>query len=295
MKNVLYNSTKGFLKNHKKLSFVLSHGGLHIAVLSFLILVLGTLVFFYWKSQPEYRVSECKVELLDAKRTEYHELKRLRLFIKNENGVDRINVSAQYTPQRSLSAYLTNDADTINFPSGRVKWHWYNSKATNANSDLEDNDQREMIMNKNGFDIIFPNYRSFAESYLQTSGSILSPKDSPYIDCLLKLDFGEFNLNDSINDDSVIELNLGDNEDEIIVFNTIYPTPTEIGINRIKYTGKEAVERVLENKGIYIDAKNSVKAKQYDNLLLILSILGGTIIAFALDIIITLIYKWRRL
>lgn len=62
----------------------------------------------------------------------------------------------------------------------------------------------------------------------------------------------------------------------------------------LSYSGREVVESVLRS-GLYIEAHNVTEAYVADRLYILYTVLLGTLIAFALHIIVQLIYKWRRL
>lgn len=74
----------------------------------------------------------------------------------------------------------------------------------------------------------------------------------------------------------------------------VLPVPSEITLENIIYKGKD-VEKVFEQGGIYITAVDPVKKAQADKMEFLLTVLLGTICAFALDIIVQLILKWRKL
>lgn len=80
----------------------------------------------------------------------------------------------------------------------------------------------------------------------------------------------------------------------VVVFDRIYPSPTLQTVNKIEYMGKDDVEEVLRS-GIYLEAHDVTEAYKADRLYILYSVLLGTLIAFGLDIIVRLIYKWRRL
>ena len=60
------------------------------------------------------------------------------------------------------------------------------------------------------------------------------------------------------------------------------------------YKGKE-LEEVLNQGGIYITGVDPVRKDVVDRLDIIYSVLIGTIAAFILDIIVSLIVKWKKL
>lgn len=107
-----------------------------------------------------------------------------------------------------------------------------------------------------------------------------------------------FNIkNYRLDDNSVIVLDFTpapEKASSVIAFDRIYPEPTEMFVNKVEYRGKKAVEQAIRS-GIYIEARDVTEAYRSERLYVLYSVLLGTFIAFALDIIIQLIYKWRRL
>lgn len=78
------------------------------------------------------------------------------------------------------------------------------------------------------------------------------------------------------------------------VIEKVIPEPTELTIENIIYRGKD-IERVFEQGGVYMTAVDNIKKVHADRMEFLWTVLIGTIIAFALDIIIQLILKWRKL
>lgn len=75
----------------------------------------------------------------------------------------------------------------------------------------------------------------------------------------------------------------------------VIPSPSEITPSSVIYKGKEKVESVLSNGGIFISGVDPVKKSKADKTELLYTVLIGTIITFSLDIFVQLIIKWRKL
>ena len=281
--NKYYQKAKEYLKKHQKISFVLSHGGLHICVLLLLLIIFISLICVYNYYKPSYRVGESKITLVDNPNVPLSHL-NISIFPDTINkGLSVVSIKPLYSKVWGLNG------DSVD---SKVKWSWRNSGKTNLSSiNYPDSLGIEVEKFKKGFDITFPSLKMVSLANLSTGGNMIAMERNPYIDFFFKLDFGKYDLAES----SKITLDFTQDENEIIVFKHIYPAPTKVGINKIEFSGKEDVENVLENGGLYVSAENAVRAKKHNNLFLIISILGGTTLAFMLDIIITLIYKWRRL
>lgn len=291
----LYKHIRNYLANHRKIAFILSHGGLHIIVLTIIVILLVIGIIEYNRNKPNYRVFESVISLVD---TPDIPCNTFRLFVRPSGDRDKyqFNIVARYDTVTDINNRLKLPATSAQWPNSKVIWKWKNSGRTKLNNFDEYSNGRGIERMDSGFTVHFPNYKSFSiESMLETKGDMIAQQGNPYMDFFFKIDVGKFELNDSLISPSLISIDFGKKDDEIVVFESVYPTPTSTGISIIKYEGAEAVKEVLENGGIYISAKNNIRSKEFDNLFLIISILGGTLIAFMLDIIITLIYKWRRL
>ena len=79
-----------------------------------------------------------------------------------------------------------------------------------------------------------------------------------------------------------------------MVIENVLPAPTEMTIENLIYRGKD-VEKVFEQGGVYITACDPIKKAHADKMEFLFTVLIGTFIAFALDIIVQLILKWRKL
>lgn len=75
----------------------------------------------------------------------------------------------------------------------------------------------------------------------------------------------------------------------------VVPEPSEITPWGVIYKGKEKVEAVLKNGGIFISGVDPAKKSKADKTELLYTVLMGTIITFSLDIFVQLILKWRKL
>ena len=79
-----------------------------------------------------------------------------------------------------------------------------------------------------------------------------------------------------------------------MVIESVFPTPTEITLENIIYDGKN-VEKVFEQGGVYVTAVDPVKKAHANRMEFLWTVFIGVTLAFALDIIVQLILKWRKL
>lgn len=132
--------------------------------------------------------------------------------------------------------------------------------------------------------------------------------DNPYLCCFYGVHAiaGTYDLDEN----SVLEIQYNDypykvgqkfigkendmfNEDPMTI-ETVLPKPTEMTLEKISYKGKD-IEKVFEQGGIYVTAVDHVKEAKAIRMEFLWTVLIGTIIAFALDIAVHLIIKWRKL
>lgn len=75
----------------------------------------------------------------------------------------------------------------------------------------------------------------------------------------------------------------------------VFPEPDVVTPFYLEYSNSKSVQRILDNKGVYLIYEDVMARNKANRMSLQYSILIGAIIAFMLDIIVNLILKWRRL
>ena len=75
----------------------------------------------------------------------------------------------------------------------------------------------------------------------------------------------------------------------------IIPQPSYRSVSEIKYKGKEKINEVVKNGGVYISALDPEKKAESDKRQILFSVFAGTFIAFCIDILVQLILKWRNI
>lgn len=295
-----YNRLRENLAKNKKLPFFLSHGFMHLIVLVVLVAITACIgVYVFRSSIPNEVIMDSSFQFLDKNNKPIKSpVTYLNVSIRPETDSNIFDITIK-------PLHGTDTTGRSKFPNdvfdSKVIWTWnnyypnrivfYNSKF-NFPSAYEDS--MNVSYHDKGFTFEWKNYPLYRSSNFDTKGNLLGEDDkNPYYSVYFKIDCGNYDLRES----SEINVDLSDpeNRNTVITFDNIVPVPTEIGINRITYKGKEAVESVLRNGGFYFNAKNTAKAHAADRLNLIFNVLIGTLIAFILDIVINLIYKWRRL
>lgn len=286
----LYHTSTGFLKRHKLPPQFMSHGVLHLVVLFLCLLILG---FLSWKiyslSHTQYRIAELSIGFSSG----------------NERPLNMVKIEVTPSAKGSkLDAIVNHDIADSSIYNDTLTLRWRNyapdgklKTSTNLSSLAAELDRHGIVTAEveNGFDVQYPKYSLYLSSQFTTSGEMLfADTENPNSNFYLKLNLGALPLDSVEVDDWKIIIDLGKDEVAVKTFNHVYPTPTYYGIGRIEYNGRD-VFNVIKEGGVYIDAEDNVKAKNSADIFLLYSVLAGTLIAFIIDIVVILIYKWRRL
>ncbi len=295
-----YTKLKYFLSRHNKTALFLSHGGLHLVVLVVLIVICVLLgMSVYDSTNKKLFIVECGKDYVDAAisvshKLDYYSLKISRRAKNSDFFVLETNhIESESVPSDKKYLWTYN----VNVP--RVKY------SIHGRIDAGKSPTIHPTYKKNGFKVLFDKSWEAYDMPLLTTGNLIREPQrfdlNPYYNVMFKTKQDYYDLKDSLAKGSSfacpeISVDLTNpTAESVIVFENIYPKPDEVSVNKFSFKGKESVERVLKNGGFYFEAKD--KAKSYDAEMLVttMSVFMGTIIAFCLDIMIQLIYKWRRL
>lgn len=292
-----YNNIRNYLFQHKKLPLFLSHGAIHLTVLILLLILTGWLGYNIYKmSIKNFIVIDTSIKFQEEKANENFPLRHFEMKIKahpTEN-IDTVfmkgiffsidDVNFKYSDIRDKQVVWTW---INNYPNSIL---WYNYTGSNITKGYEDHITTELLTN--GFKTTFKDYSTYSLANINTNGNLMAENDlNPYYCALIRFsqDYVDLDSLSSI----TIDLSKSKGSNTIITFDKILPEPSEIGINSISYEGKDKVEEILKNGQIFFEAKDTMKAYRADKYYLLFSVLIGTLIAFCIDIIIKLIYKWR--
>ena len=103
---------------------------------------------------------------------------------------------------------------------------------------------------------------------------------------------GTYKLQDSLfHDTSHIVLNF---DQASWTFDNIYPKPTSVSPSQVAYIGEEAVQRVFDNHGIYLQSKNESIRTKNQRLQYTYTIMISALLAFLFDILVRLVVLWRN-
>ncbi len=103
---------------------------------------------------------------------------------------------------------------------------------------------------------------------------------------------GNLNTQDSLlSSASRIVLNF---DESSWTYDNIFPKPNVVSPSQVAYIGTEAVQRVLKNNGIYLQAKNENIRTKNQRLQYTYTIIISALLAFLFDIMVRLIIMWRK-
>lgn len=298
----IYKRARKNLCEHKRLSLVLSHGGIHLIVLVGLIIIVAILlVIVYRSSHKKLVVIESKMEFEDSSIARMHPLTRFQFSAKRiANNMDSITIKTFHDKPFKASEEKFSLTWKYVIPNERLNYHCKTNVNGATNEQLK---KIHRVPSDSGFVIVFDEY-SLYPGIVTTSGNLFGENKTldinPFCAVLFKIKQDHYNLYNIHPDSSSIlgseiTIDLTPTTESVIIFENIYPKPDEISINKFSYKGKESVERVFKNGGFYFEAKDTLKTYKAERYIMVMSVFLGTIIAFCLDIIIKLIYKWRRL
>lgn len=77
-------------------------------------------------------------------------------------------------------------------------------------------------------------------------------------------------------------------------YDNIYPRPSKVSPFQVTYFGTDAVQRVLDNNGIYIQSKNENIRTKNQRLQYIYTIMISALLAFIFDILIRIVVLWHN-
>lgn len=218
----------------------------------------------------------------------------------NRHGISSLSPITENDFLKFTSTFLRRNSEIFFFDSVSSKKSFRFTIANNfkldqlvklkINGDMTENCLYKITKKDNSFSVVFKGSDNRVTHSFPTD--IASEKNSPYLNLQITIKSNACNLNEN----SIIDIDITPVDSATLyAFKEIYPTPTSISLNRVKYIGKEAVENIIRNGGVYIEAEDVKLSYRKDKIFILNSVLLGTIIAFAIDIIIQLVYKWRRL
>lgn len=296
----LYERVRLYLATHKKLSFILSHGGLHLAVL---IVILIGIIFFsvdiVLGSRREYTVTDLVISESNC-RSGY--IDTLQIVIEphsNKWFVEHYSMRVNGAFSLSELPEMSHEKENAMIIETTGLLHFnYGTRAIATTTDKDYDDYKVFGITRGdtvGNRIVTKAWTDVHPIYASVSGFTGHTIGSPYH--MFKINIRLDGLIPRFNDGSSVVVNLaGDNNrDDVISFDHVYPTPTDVEFNRVVWRGKEDMERILSVGGIFVDARDVRLAYKAERMNLLYNILLGALIAFALDIIVQLIYKWRKL
>jgi len=316
----LYSQILDYLATHKSLAIILSHGGIHIVVI-IICCVLICQLYGQIMDNNQYQFNQVIYtfhgDTLGNYKLNYLKFKKdisrrpTNVFYNKgdfefEYGYEK---DTAINNHRYIAEISKKDSGKIDLVS-KVEY-----LSINERLDTLFGDRRFHYVKGRGYDVVerLSNHHKFYYSYSPLTDTIHIFKRrtdandplkewnslNPYHCLWLGFDFREkpvfvpeseirivYNKLERVNPKGGIF--------QPITLDKVYPQPTSTTVKEIVYKGKE-LEEVLNQGGIYITGVDPVRKDVVDRLDIIYSVLIGTIAAFILDIIVSLIVKWKKL
>ena len=316
-----YKSFLHILFKGRIVALLLSHGGLHfllfVGFFSLGCALIGivknesvasfhqVIYTFYGDTLHNYKLSSLKLT---------KDMSRRPGDFLNDND---INIEYSYTRDSSklIPTIIKkfNNTDSVDLVS-KVRMFNVNERPLEIESnprkpihfykDYHQMHRRVKYSNKDRFIYYFTTTKSVNHSYDHSfAGKDLEKnyeKMNPYYSFWLGLKFEcipDFNDSTSICllFSKTIDAMSSDGITEPINVEKVIPEPSERSVSKLIYKGKEKIDEVINNGGIYITAVDPVLKAKADEKQIIYTVLAGTIFAFCLDLLIQLILKWKRI
>lgn len=329
MNSRLYAKMRDYLASHKRVALFLSHGGLHVVVLLCLIACFCLMAYSLsqsTKSEPIVIDFEFGDRSLQSKLTNFFLL--VDADLQNNSKISFSLYTAyhdtwynhtrnrQYEPyiktrinKRTQIRRFTHNIDSVNTKvfEGDFGELRFALKGESADS---------LIINSSDYSRTHVAYRdNIAENKISFSGSLSNDSwiKNPYYSLFIRFHYNPLLVHESVLPMSTDSLELDSSNPfpskikiifkmdkfdmehpQLVSYTTIQPTPSKVGFDYVLYDNPVMLREILNN-GIYIEAENVAMARKVERKAFLFSVLMGTVIAFMLDVIITLILKWRRL
>ncbi len=330
----IYKKSVAYLAKHKLPAFILSHGGLHILVLLLCIIGAVFMYGEVQKyNKRTFRQFSFRIEgdTLENYLLTHFDMSIRRL--QDSSGYDAIDYKFQYGRKKDVSQPLNTLVCNVIPHSGKIVDAI--QQITVTVDDYTVFDKETMHIGATSFSEESPaNTAKVCYNYLInkvtafhfdvfTSGDNIKKSlytikipyltndwdsDNPYLCCF----YGVHAIPWSFDLDSTSTLTIPYNEypykvsgnyvsekndmfeNAPMTIEMVLPRPTEMTLEKIIYKGKD-IEKVFEQGGVYVSAVDPVKKAKANRMEFLWTVLIGTIIAFALDIMVQLVIKWRKL
>lgn len=317
-----YHLIVRFLYRIRLFAIFLSHGGLHL-LLFFFFLLLGCALIgivknesiasfhqviytFYGDTLNNYKISHLNLTK-DLSRREGNLINDNDILVNYEFRKD----SLSSIPLKTIKPF--KNVDSVDLVS-KVRMVIINEKPLEIEEcpikprhfyhDFNQVHRRVKYSNKDRYIYYYTTVKSQSHSYdHKFAGKDLEKnyeKKNPYYSFWLGLNF---ECEPALDDSSCIRFLLNqidvtkahEGMEEPINIEKIIPEPSEYTVSEILYTGKEKIQEVIDNGGVYITAIDPELKAKSDERQIIYTVLAGTLFAFCLDLFVQLIIKWKRL
>ena len=321
--NWLYQKTAHILSKHKRLAIFLSHGGVHLTLLSlFLIIAIWMIAdvaknniatfnqvvyTFYGDTLKNYELSTIKMKSDLSRRPGniYNpDDMILEYGYKRDQATDSPKVVQLFNDPRIKDKYdlisvvhvLTNNENPVEYYNNRyTRYHRTYSKQV-CNS-IKNTSHDKYYYGRSTLEDTTHYYKySFYGKDVLKQWSKINPYFKFWIGINMQCKH-EFDDNSEIT--IVLDNSPNKREEEYIReplnIEEIIPKPSDRTVSEIRFRGREKINEVVKNGGIYVSALDPEKKAETDKRQLLYSVFAGTFIAFCIDIFVQLILKWRRI
>jgi len=319
----LYRGIAHILTNHKRLAIFLSHGGVHLTLLTiFFVLAIWmiadvarnniatfnqTVYTFYGDTLKNYKLSTIKMKSDLSRRSGniYNPNDMILEYgYKRDINADSLRIVNLFKNPRIRGDYdlisvvhviVDNETPVKTFNKPYTKYHRTKNKQV-YNSIKHTSHNKYYYARSSIEDSTHYFVYSFYGKDVLKEWNKLNPYFKFWIGINMECKY-------EIDDDSEITIvfdnsnnkQKGECINEPLNIEEIIPTPTIRTTSEIKYKGKEKINEVIKNGGIYVSALDPEKKAETDKRQLLYSVFAGTFIAFCIDIFVQLIIKWRKI
>jgi len=320
----IYNRIIKYLSKHKAIALFFSHGGLHLVVLCILI-ISAFLLYIKVEGYNKQTFRQMNIHISDTLRN--HKVTDIYLY---KNMEPRENSMSKTTYFGDFFLSLNYERIGNKNVKHRLPYDSVKNDSTNIVSkviiagdrygkEIRNNPPKEQIAyrhHKNNKIIAVEHviqktnkevehyYTSVQEHYSyhylisSTGQNVLKnwDDDNPYYCFWIGINIDNpIDLCEKANIEILFNPISNPLKGQPVIPDKVIPVPSEITTRGIVYKGKENVESVLKQGGIFVSGVDPAKKAKADKAQLLYTVLMGTIIAFALDVFVQLIIKWKKL
>lgn len=323
----IYNNCISYLSKHAGLAIFLSHGGIHILVL-ILLSILGIILYNQTYENETTNMSHIRIDAYEDSDSINEMLYFPRMIYgdidldNNEYEKDSLSFNLHFFRADMIVDeydFTIPDSMLSKSKASMVYEIETNCKNTKPILDKEVDGQNlsfKELNDKNGLIYKVSSDKSLLDlkEWSVPFRLTIDNESNKYPTSILYLELNlESNTSEPLPDFTIIEKSIyagsnfrikyghpatsldGDVSYKPYDIKYVFPEPDIVTPFYLEYSNSKSVQRIIDNKGVYLVYEDVVARNKANRISLQYSILIGAIIAFMLDIIVNLILKWRRL